>query len=105
MQDWARLLTPFGYVCFVIDYRLVPELPVPATDLDAENIRDMEKAITSAGIARANYARSKEGLPPLRDDEKILIWNGIFSAAEDLDKAVRHVRDNALFSSGAVATD
>jgi predicted esterase len=40
-------------------------------------------------------SRSKAGLPPLKDDEGILIWKGIFSAAEDLDKAVRHVRDNA----------
>jgi acetyl esterase/lipase len=25
MQDWARLLAPLGYACFVIEYRLIPE--------------------------------------------------------------------------------
>jgi len=95
MEDWARLLTPLGYVSFVVDCRLVPELPVPVTDSQAANIQDFETAISPAAIARSNLSRSKVGLPPLKDDEGILIWNGVFSAAEDIDKAVRHVRDNA----------
>ncbi len=95
MEDYARLLTPLGYVCFVIDYRLVPEYPIPAMAIDADVLQDYKIAITPSAIQRSNLSRSKAGIRPLRDDEAIIMWKGVLSAAEDLDKAVRHVRDNA----------
>lgn len=48
MEDYARLLTPLGYVIFVIEYRLAPELPEPTMALDAEWVVTMEEDLTDA---------------------------------------------------------
>ena len=96
MEDYARLLAPEGYVCFVIEYRLAPDLPVPETALDADWLLPMEEDLTEAGMRRVNYARSALGLPPLEGKEgKVVVWKTILSAAEDLSKAVGFVRASA----------
>ncbi|MCU7846003.1 MAG: alpha/beta hydrolase [Candidatus Thiodiazotropha sp. (ex Monitilora ramsayi)] len=95
MQDWARLLTPQGYACFVIEYRLIPETPIPDMPPDAEGLQPYKEAITDAGLARTNFARGAMGLPPVKKEDKLLLWNGMLSAAEDLNKAVLKVRASA----------
>jgi len=95
MQDWARLLAPLGYACFVIEYRLSPELPIPDMASDAEGLQSFQETITDAGLARTNFARGAMGLPPLKKEDKIIIWNGVLSAAEDLNKAVMKIRASA----------
>ncbi|GAB5402635.1 MAG: hypothetical protein Aurels2KO_08660 [Aureliella sp.] len=96
MEDYARLLAPKGYVCFVIEYRLAPQLPEPETALDADWLLPIEEDLTEAGMRRVNYARSTLKLPPLEGEEgKIVVWKTILSAAEDLRKAVGFVRASA----------
>ncbi|MGI9244151.1 MAG: alpha/beta hydrolase, partial [Verrucomicrobiales bacterium] len=96
MEDYARLLAPQGYVCFVIEYRLAPQLPEPETALDAGWLLPMEEDLTDAGMRRVNYARSSLELPPLEGEKgKTVVWKTILSAAEDLRKAVEFVRASA----------
>lgn len=95
MQDWARLLTPLGYACFVIEYRLIPETPVPDMAPDAQGLQPIDEAMTDAGLARTNFARAAMGLPPVDKKDKILLWNGLLSAFEDADKAIIKVRESA----------
>jgi predicted esterase len=95
MQDWARLLAPLGYACFVIEYRLIPESPIPDMAPDAEGLQPYQEAITDAGLARTNFARGAMGLPPVKKKDKLLLWNGLLSAAEDLNKAVLKVKASA----------
>jgi dienelactone hydrolase len=93
MEDYARLLAPQGFVVFVIEYRLAPELPEPETDLDADWLVPMHIDLTEAGMRRVNYARSSLGLPPLEGESgKTIVWKTILSAAEDLSKAVVFVQ-------------
>ncbi len=96
MEDYARLLTPLGYVCFVIEYRLAPELPKTNVPLGSTLLHDPDEAISPAGIARTNFVRSDMGLPILSEDEtRALTWSALLSAAEDVEKAVDYVRANA----------
>lgn len=95
MEDYARLLTPLGFVCFVIDYRLAPELPVAASKPGTQNLLPLDTVVTTAGLARANFARSAMKLPVLADNEKIILWNADMAGAEDTFKAVEFVRANA----------
>ncbi|MEP5570095.1 MAG: alpha/beta hydrolase [Halioglobus sp.] len=96
MEDYARLLAPQGYVVFVIEYRLAPELPEPETALDADWLLPMGEDLTEAGMRRVNYARASLDLPPLEGDAgKTVVWKTILSAAEDLFKAVEYVRSSA----------
>jgi acetyl esterase/lipase len=93
MEDYARLLAPLGYVCFVIEYRLAPEFPEPELALDADWVLTMEEDITDAGMRRVNFARGALGLGPLEGKQgKTVVWKTILSAAEDLAKAVDFVR-------------
>ena len=96
MEDYARLLTPLGYVCFVIEYRLTPELPVASTPLDLTTLQNPDEAITPAGLDRINFVRNEMSLPILADDEtRALSWSAMLAAAEDVEKAVDFVRANA----------
>ncbi|MEP0961609.1 MAG: alpha/beta hydrolase fold domain-containing protein [Roseobacter sp.] len=96
MEDYAQLLAPHGYVTFVIEYRLAPELPEPDMALDASWILNMEEDLTDAGMRRVNFARGSLGLGPLEGPEgKTVVWKTILSAAEDLEKAVAFVRNSS----------
>ena len=95
MEDYARLLAPFGYVCFVIEYRLAPELPRPDSEPGTSGLLSPEEFVTSAGLARTNFARRAMGPPELAEDERIVIWNAAMAGAEDTAKAVEFVRANA----------
>ena len=96
MEDYAQLLAPLGYNCFVIEYRLAPEYPEPLIRLDADWLLPMNEDITEAGMRRVNFARSTLGLGPLEGDAgKLVVWKTVLSAAEDLEKAVEFVRSSA----------
>ncbi len=95
MEDWARLLTPLGYACFVIEYRLAPELPQPDNTPATGSLLAVDEYLTPAGIARANFARSAMGLPEVSEQESIVLWNAAMAAAEDTARAVSFVHDNA----------
>ena len=95
MQDYAKLLAPLGYVCFVIEYRLVPEHPVPNLKPSSKGLLPYESAISDSGLARTNFARGRMGLAPLAKQDKVLLWNGLLAAAEDLDTAILTIVDSA----------
>jgi predicted esterase len=95
MEDYARLLAPLGYVCFVIEYRLAPELPRPVLEPGSGSLLPLDEVVTPAGLARTNFARRAMGLPELADDESIFVWNAAMAGAEDTAKAVEFVRVNA----------
>ena len=50
MEDYARLLAPEGYVCFVVDYYLAAEVPIPEIAVDTHELQNYEAAITSRGL-------------------------------------------------------
>ncbi len=95
MEDYARLLAPLGYVCFVIEYRLAPELPQTDRQPGTENMLALNEVVESAAMARTNYTRQAMGLPPLADNERIVLWDAAMAGAEDTAKAVDYVRVNA----------
>lgn len=92
MEDYARLLAPLGYVCFVIEYRLAPEFPQPETRRDAPHLVDVDSYLSPAGLDRVNFARDAMGLPALAWDQAIVVWNSAMAGAEDTHKAVEYVR-------------
>ena len=95
MEDYARLLAPLGYVCFVIEYRLAPEGPSPRTRPGAPELVDLDRVITDAGLERVNFARRAMGLRALVEGEKHLLWNAVMAGAEDTKMAVEFVQANA----------
>lgn len=95
MEDYARLLTPLGYVCFVIEYRLAPELPQTDREPGTGNMLPLDMVVEEAAMARTNYARQAMGLPALADDERIILWDSAMAGAEDTALAVEYVRANA----------
>ncbi len=95
-EDYARMLAPLGYVVFVIEYRLAPELPVPQTPSDHPDLQDPDVAAPDSGIERTHYVRQAMGLPVLSDEEtRKISLAAILAAAEDVKKAVDFVRANA----------
>lgn len=95
MEDYARLLTPLGYVCFVIEYRLAPESPQTDLQPGIDGLLPLDEVIESAALERTNFAREAMGLPSLADDERIVLWNAAMAGAEDTAKAVEFVRTHA----------
>jgi len=95
MEGYARLLAPLGYVCFIIEYRLVPDNPVPTMAPDADGLQDHRLILTDAGLDRLSLVRTEMNLPLLTADDSLVLWNGILAGAEDTNMAVTHVRDSA----------
>ena len=95
MEDYARMLAPLGYVCFVIEYRLIPDNPVPDLAPDAVGLQNYERILTDAAMERLTLVRSEMGLPLLTRDDSLVAWNGILAAAEDVKKAVDYVQSSA----------
>ncbi len=95
MEDYARLLAPLGYVSFVVEYRLAPELPQPDMTPDAPNLLPVDEIVSPSGLARTNFARRAMGLVELNESEKIILWNAAMASAEDVKMAVEFIAANA----------
>jgi len=95
MEDYAKILAPLGYVCFVIEYRLVPDNPVPEIEPNAEGLQRYEQILTDAGIERLTLVRSEMGLSVLTKDDSLILWNGILAGAEDVKMAIDFVRSSS----------
>ena len=97
-EDYARLLAPRGYVVFVVEYRLATENPEPTLKPGEANLREnVNEYITPRVFEATVRARSAMGLPPLEDNEegRLFLWKAGMAAAEDVDRAVEFVIENA----------
>lgn len=96
MKQYCETFVRQGYACFTIDYRVVPELPVPTRQGYSENMLDMSPVPTMQG--QVNIVRSIMGLPPLdftKHSDLEIVENTVLAAAEDLRTAVQYVKANA----------
>lgn len=91
MQDYAQLLAPLGYVCFVIEYRLTQEQPVLDLPFEGEELQPYQKFVTQESLRRTNFARRAMGLSEVPANNSLVIWKGILAPSEDLNKAVLNI--------------
>jgi acetyl esterase/lipase len=82
MSEYCREFARRGYVCFAIDYRLMPEAPDPG-------ITPTWIAGTSINVDRANFVRGLLGLQPCTQQMMI---EEIEAATDDVSTAVEFVR-------------
>ncbi len=118
MGSYCRRFAARGYTCFAIEYRLTPEVPVPSGEGYQADLIDPDSLLPL--LPQANHIRETMDLPLLDfsipEQEKTMV-DGVISAAEDLRKAVLHIRDSAVtynidpnrvvlggFSAGAVTS-
>lgn len=96
MGDYCRRFAARGYTCFAIDYRLTPEGPVPSGEGYPADWIKPDSLLPL--LPQANHIRETMDLPPLDfsipEQEKTMV-DGVISAAEDLRKAVLHIREHA----------
>jgi dienelactone hydrolase len=82
ISEYCREFARRGYVCFAIDYRLMPEAPDPGTT-------PTWIAGTSINVDRANFVRGLLGLEPCTQQMMI---DEIEAATDDVTAAVAFVR-------------
>lgn len=81
IADYCRAFAARGFVACSIDYRLVPEDPVPG---DTPAVFDPRRIPRS----RTDHVRTLMGLPPATDE---MLWRGIEAASDDMAQAARFV--------------
>jgi len=86
IAEYCRRFAARGYVCFSIDYRLIPEDPDPGT---IPVLVFPERVPRS----RLDVVRKLMNLPPATSE---MVANGIEAAAVDFTAAIGWVRANAL---------
>lgn len=96
MGNYCRRFAARGYTCFAIEYRLTPEGPV----LSGEGYRQewIKPESLLPLLPQANHIRQGMNLPSIDlniPDQRETIVNGVIAAAEDLRKAVLHIRNSA----------
>ena len=85
IAEYCARFARLGYVCFSIDYRLVPEDPDPGRTLVVQE----PEAIPTSRVA---VVRRLMGLPPATPAE---LWRGIEAASDDMAQAIRFIRAHA----------
>lgn len=95
MGEYCRAFASAGYVCASIEYRLVPEDPVPPRDIDMAKMLPKATLIEPGLTARINSVRGWMGLPPLDDASREQLFNTMITSAEDFSAAVGFVQANA----------
>lgn len=96
MSDYCRRFATRGYTCFAIEYRLTPEGPVPSGEGYRADWIEPDSLLPL--LPQANHIRETMDLPPLDfsiPEQKTTMVDGVISAAEDLHKAVLHIREFA----------
>lgn len=86
VAEYCRRFAQRGYVCFSVDYRLIPEDPDPGT---IPVLVNPDKVARS----RLDVVRRMMNLPPATAE---MVANGIEAAAADLTAAIGWVRANAM---------
>lgn len=85
VAQYCRAFARRGYVAFSVEYRLVPEDPVPG---DTPVVGSPDEIPRS----RVDHVRRLLGLPPATPD---MLWRGIEAASDDLAMAFDFVCANA----------
>jgi acetyl esterase/lipase len=86
VAEYCRRFARRGYVCFSIDYRLIPEDPDPGTIPVLVNPDNVPRS-------RLDVVRRQMNLPPATSE---MVANGIEAAAVDFTAAIGWVRANAV---------
>lgn len=86
VSEYCRRFAERGYVCFSIDYRLIPEDPDPGTIPVLVNPDNVPRS-------RLDVVRRMMNLPPATSE---MVANGIEAAAVDFTAAIGWVRANAV---------
>ena len=86
VAEYCRRFAERGYVCFSIDYRLIPEDPDPGTIPVLVNPDNVPRS-------RLDVVRRQMNLPPATSE---MVANGIEAAAVDFTAAIGWVRANAV---------
>lgn len=86
ISEYCREFARRGYICFAIDYRLMPEVPDPG-------ITPTWISGTSINVDRANFVRDLLGLQPCTQQMMI---DEIEAATDDVSMAVDFVRSRCL---------
>ncbi|WP_145975767.1 alpha/beta hydrolase [Ruegeria atlantica] len=118
MGNYCRRFAARGYTCFAIDYRLTIEGPVLSGEGYQEEWLEPDSLLPL--LPQANHIRETMSLPPIDFDipeQRKVMVDGVIAAAEDLRKAVLHIRGSAAdydidpnhivlggFSAGAVTS-
>lgn len=95
MGAYCHTFAAAGYACFSIEYRLVPEDPVPPANIDTSKLLPKALLIEPGLTARINYVRGRMGLQPLDDKSRDQLFNTMVSSTEDMATAISFVRANA----------
>lgn len=85
VAEYCHAFAARGYVCFSIDYRLVPEDPDPGQTPVVCNPDDMPRS-------RVDVVRQRLGLPRASQEA---LWRGIEAASDDFAMAFRFVAAHA----------
>jgi acetyl esterase/lipase len=86
VAEYCRRFAARGYVCFSVDYRLIPEDPDPGTIPVLVNPENVPRS-------RLDVVRRMMNLPPATSE---MVANGIEAAAADFTAAIGWVRANAI---------
>jgi len=96
MGDYCRKLAELGYVCFAIDYRLAPENPVLSmSGYSQEDINPESFKYILPQINLVRNAMGFEAIDPQDLQGAKFLRDIVLSPAEDLRKAVHHIRKSA----------
>ncbi len=95
MGEYCRAFAAAGYVCSSIEYRLVPEDPGLAGDVDMAKMLPKATLIEPGLTARINAVRGWMGLPPLDDASREQLFNTMITSADDFAAAIGFMRANA----------
>lgn len=95
MGEYCRAFASAGYVCSSIEYRLVPEDPVPSSDIDMTKMLPKATLIEPGLTARINAVRGWMGLPQLDDASREQLFNTMITSADDFASAIGFIQANA----------
>lgn len=95
MARYCSKIAAAGIACFSIEYRLTPEDPVVELDHTSARLFPEEILHAPGATARIDFARTQMGLDPLDETSRAQYWHAILAAAEDMSKALEHVRSQA----------
>lgn len=96
-QDYGRLLAAYGYVTFVVEYRLAPENPEPDHKPGEANLlTNLTQYVSPIMLGGTSRARTAMGLSALEGEEgRIFLWKAGIAGAEDVMKAVNYIIKHA----------